>query len=123
MAEKGQKKGNNKSKRMSRMRRRRRQVLFGLVFVCACIIFAVSYGVLYRYVSKFPADQICDNIYIGSVNVSGMTGEEAKKALKVHLEEDRKETVTMKVDDKKAEATLQELGLGYDDIDLSLIHI
>mgnify|MGYP000072675964 FL=1 len=83
------------------MRRRRRQVLFGLVFVCVCIIFAISYGVLYRYVSKFPADKICNNIYIGSVNVSGMTGKEAKEALKKHLEDDRKESVTMKVDDKK----------------------
>ena len=55
---------------------------FGLVFVCVCIIFAISYGVLYRYVSKFPADKICNNIYIGSVNVSGMTGKEAKEALK-----------------------------------------
>ena len=81
---------------MSRMRRRRRQVLFGLVFVCVCIIFAISYGVLYRYVSKFPADKICDNIYIGSVNVSGMTDKEAKEALKKHLEDDRKENVTMK---------------------------
>ena len=81
MAAGSQRKGNKKSKRMSRMRRRRRQVLFGLVFVCVCIIFAISYGVLYRYVSKFPADKICNNIYIGSVNVSGMTGKEAKEAL------------------------------------------
>ena len=87
MAAGSQRKGNKKSKRMSRMRRRRRQVLFGLVFVCVCIIFAISYGVLYRYVSKFPADKICDNIYIGSVNVSGMTDKEAKEALKKHLEE------------------------------------
>ena len=117
MAAGSQRKGNKKSKRMSRMRRRRRQVLFGLVFVCVCIIFAISYGVLYRYVSKFPADKICDNIYIGSVNVSGMTDKEAKEALKKHLEDDRKENVTMKVDDKKAAATLEELGLHYNDID------
>ena len=117
MAAGSQRKGNKKSKRMSRMRRRRRQVLFGLVFVCVCIIFAISYGVLYRYVSKFPADKICNNIYIGSVNVSGMTGKEAKEALKKHLEDDRKESVTMKVDDKKAAATLEELGLRYNDID------
>ena len=85
--------------------------------MCVCIIFAYLMESLLGYVSKFPADKICNNIYIGSVNVSGMTGKEAKEALKKHLEDDRKESVTMKVDDKKAAATLEELGLRYNDID------
>ena len=36
------------------------------------------------------------NIYIGSVNVSGMNQKEVKEALKKHLTEDQQEKVTLK---------------------------
>lgn len=92
------------------------RVLFGLAVVCAAIIIGASYFVLYRYVSKVPEGVICDNIYIGNVNVSGLTAKEAKKLMKEHLQTDQAVTVTMKVGDESADALLEELGFKYKDI-------
>lgn len=108
---------NHKSKRMSRLRRRRRQLLFCLVFACVILIAVFSGVGLYRYVSKCPKNEISSNIYIGNVDVSGMTRKEAKAALEEHLKSDQAETVTMKAGKKTAEATLEELGLAYEDVD------
>ena len=102
------------------MRRKRRIVLFGLVFVCVCIVLAVACGIQYRYVSQYPKDRICSNIYIGKVNVSNMTKGEAKKILEEHLQEDRTRKAILGVGDKSAEATLEELGLQYEEIDANI---
>ena len=45
-------------------------------------VFLIWYLRLNSSVNKVPKDVICDNIYIGDVNVSGMKSKEAKKALK-----------------------------------------
>lgn len=105
------------SKRLTQRRRRRMRVLFGLVLVCAVAIMGVTYFLLHRYVSKVPENIICDNIYIGNVNVSGLTAKKAKKTMEEHLEKDRDVKVTMKVGDKSAETSLKELGISYKNID------
>ena len=104
------------SRRMTQKRRRRMRILFGLAVLCAIVLTGASYLVLYRYVSKVPEHKICDNIYIGNVNVSGLTKKEARELMKEHLQEDMALKITMKVGDRSAEATLEELGLSYKDI-------
>lgn len=66
-------------RRMAKKRRKRAQVLFGLVLACAVLAFGITYFTLYRYVSKYPQDVVCENIYIGTMNASGMTREEVLK--------------------------------------------
>ena len=100
-------------RKLAKKRRKRAQFLFGLVLACAALIFGVTYFVLHNYVSKYPAEIICDHIYIGGMDVSGMTKEEALQALEEHLAEDRSKTVTLQVGKKNAQATLEELGYGY----------
>lgn len=109
-----------KRKKISKARRRRRRVLAGLFCVCAFIILGVAYGILHHYVGEFPEDKICDNIFIGDMDVSGMTQKEAKEALQQHLAEDQAKVVTMKVGDTSANATLEELGLAYQNIDKTI---
>lgn len=101
------------AKRAALRRKRRRQVLFGLILVCILLVWGISYFLLYRSVSKYPQNKICDNIYIGSVNVSGMTKDKAVKELEKHLEKDRETKVTLKVQKKSVEVTLEDLGLNY----------
>ena len=104
-------------KRIAKKRRKRRQVLFGLVLACAVLIFGITYLVLYRYVSQYPQDIICDNIYIGTTDVSSMTRDEALQSMSAHLTEDQARTVTLQVGDQTAEATLEEFGVYYQDIE------
>ena len=101
------------AKRTALRRKRRRQVLFGFILVCILLVWGISYFLLYRFVSKYPQNKICDNIYIGSVNVSGMTKDKAVKELEKHLKKDRETKVTLKVQKKSVEVTLEELGLNY----------
>ena len=72
---------------------------------------------LFLYVSGFPEDKICDNIYIGDCDVSGMTRVESKEALTERLEQDKLLTVTLKVGEKHTVATLEELGIQCQKID------
>ena len=99
------------AKRAALRRKRKRQVLFGLILVCILFVWGISYFLLYRSVSKYPKDKICDNIYIGSVNVSGMTKEKAVKELEKHLQEDGEIKATLKVQKKSVEVSLADLGL------------
>lgn len=105
------------SKRMSLQRKRRMTFLFLLVVACAVFVFAGSYFALRNYVKKVDEKVICDNVFIGTEDVSAMTAKEAKAALKKHLEQDKSVTLTMKVNDQTATATLEELGLHSDDVD------
>ena len=89
----------------------------GLVLAAACLVVGITYAVLYHYVSGFPEDKICDNIYIGDCDVSGMTRVEAKEALTERLEQDKLLTVTLKVGEKHTVATLEELGIQCQKID------
>lgn len=117
MSEYHRRKKRHRKKKISRARLRRRRLLVGIFVVIAGITVAIVYGLMHHYVGKFPADKICDNIYIGDVNVSGMTQEEAKQEMQQHLAQSRTKVITLQVEGKSAEATLEELGLGYKGLD------
>mgnify|MGYP003315996337 CR=1 FL=1 len=64
------------------MAAKRRATAIGLCFFgVALIAFLVVYFVMRNAVDKTAADIIWDNIYIETVNVSGMKAKQAKKAL------------------------------------------
>lgn len=107
-------------KKAAMRRRRRRKFLFRLVLLCVLIIWGISQAVFYRYVSRYPEQKICKNIFIGPVDVSGMTEKEAMEALNSHLEEDRKVKAELKVSGQSAETTLEELGAGFEDLKKSV---
>ena len=92
------------------------QVLFGLLLFCSILVLSVSYVCLHSFVSKYPADKICKNIFIGSADISGMTVKEAEAEMDKLLESGRQATVTLQVGKQEEAASLEELGLGYRDI-------
>lgn len=102
-----------KNKRRVQMKRKRARLLRGLVFLCFLGALGIAYGILYAYVSRFPQDQIFDQVYIGAADVSGMTAEEAEQAVESHFQEHLTGRVTMEVGGQTAEATLGELGLEH----------
>lgn len=92
-------------------------MISGAVLGAVLIIVLLSYLLLYRYVSKWKGDVIADHIFIGQVEVSGMSSREAKEALEAKIAEYGVMTVNMKVGEQSASATLAELGIGYKDVD------
>lgn len=101
------------SRRMLRRRRKRRQLIGLMTVVLVVLVWGAAYLALYRYVSKYPVKKICDNVYINVVNVSGMTREEAKRAMEEHFAEDEKQAVVLKTGEKETETTLKDLGFQY----------
>lgn len=84
--------------------------LCGLFFVCFLLIYSIIYFVLYRKVNKVPENRVSEGIYIGEVNVSGLTAEQAQKAVDQKLEEYKKQNFTFQVEGQSASASFGELG-------------
>lgn len=59
-------------------------------------------------------DVICEGIYIGSINVGGMTVKKATKKLQKYVNEAKNEKVTVNIDEEKASTTLEALGYSCD---------
>lgn len=92
-------------------------MILGLGLLCVILIFSAVYIYLNKYVSRCPENQVCENVYIGPVNVSGMTKKEVKAAMKAHLEESGNAKMTMRVGKKSTDTTLKEIELNYQNLD------
>ena len=105
------------SRRVSLRRKRQMQALFILISAMVIFVFAGSYLALRNYVRQVKETEICDNVFIGNVDVSGMTAEKAEEVMEKHLKEDRATILTMMVGEKNTETTLKELGLSVKGMD------
>ena len=102
-------------KRKKRVRRQQRRLLIaGIVALVCLLIYGMVMFNSYRYVKKVSDKKISDNIYFGTVDLSGMTKEEAKEAVDAHVSQLGNTKVTFQVEDSQAEAALSELGFSYD---------
>lgn len=59
-------------------------------------------------------DVICEGVYIGNIDVGGISAQEAEVKLKKYVEEAKNEKVTVVIEDKKVTTTLEELGYTCD---------
>lgn len=107
----------NSSRRVSMRRKRKMRALVVLGTAAFLAVFGGSYAALRNYVEKTPEDVICDNIYIGTLEVSGMTKEEAEEALRTQMETDESRTVSLGLRDEKIEGFLKEFGYDSPDIE------
>ncbi len=105
------------SKKARLRRRRRHLILGGGALLCALAVLLIIYISRYRYVHSVDDDTVCDNIFIGQTDVSGMTADQAKKAVQKKIEEYGRLTLTMQAGGQSADATFQELGLNMRDVD------
>ena len=97
----------------AKIRRRKQQLLAGIILAGIVLVLGGCNFIMYKSVSKYSKDVICDNIYIGNVDVSGMSKKEAEAAVKEQLEADKQLTVSVQAAGGQAEGTLEELGLKY----------
>ncbi len=107
------------TKRMT-ARRKKQMCLLIMAGAGAGLILIALLGVyihLRNYVNRVDENVICGNVWIGTVDVSGMTAKEAGAALEEHRESDGAVTVTLEADDGSAQALLSELGLSAEDVD------
>lgn len=102
--------GRNLRRRKSLATRRRAWILSASLLGVALIAFLIVYFGMKNAVEQVAANKIWNNIYIESVNVSGMDAEKAGKALEKLVEEYRKQSVKLVAEELEADVTLEELG-------------
>ena len=100
------------TRKQARMRRRRIRIA-GFCLAGCILILGIVCGAFHHYVSQFPEDKIAENIYVGTVDLSGLSKKEALEKLAGQKKADQKQTVSLTVEGQKAEATLEECGFDY----------
>lgn len=95
------------ARRVMMRRKKRRRFLFCILLMSIFLIWGIIYLSMRGYVSKYPENKVCQNIYVSPVKVSGMTEKEVIKELKAHLEQDNDIKVVLKVDKKKHRLRLE----------------
>ena len=98
-----------RSKKTTRKQKRQKELAIKIGLSIAVVLVAV-FVALFTYVNKDDKNRIRDNIYIGEINVSGMSAEEAKTALNAKAAEYGELPVMIKVGEAYTETTLRQLG-------------
>lgn len=97
---------------------RQRNLHVGITVIAAIvIIFSVIQFTLWRYVSKVDEEHVCKNVFIGKTDVSGMTKEEAVKAVNNTLGDYRNKQLVLKIKDQGADVSIEEMGAEVENID------
>lgn len=104
----------------AKRRKQRMQMIAVVVFGGLVLVLILINVFISRSVSQYPKSVICDNVYIGNIDVSGMKKKEAKALLEEKLEQDKALPVTLQVGEQEAEGTFEEYGLAYRNIDKTL---
>ena len=68
------------TRKQARMRRRRIRIA-GFCLAGCILILGIVCGAFHHYVSQFPEDKIAENIYVGTVDLSGLSKKEALEKL------------------------------------------
>ena len=111
-------KGHSNSRRQtSKCRAKRLKAAALFVLAAFVVVFGGVWLALSNYVGKTEEDAICRNVFIGTMDVSGMTKKQAAEALRNQLARDGELAVTLKFREHNIEAFLKEFGFGSPDID------
>lgn len=65
--------------------------------------------------TSVAAGEVPDGVYIDSVNIGGMTIEEAEEAVENYVEDLKNKTITIDIEGENEQITLTELGFSYKD--------
>lgn len=104
-------------KRTDKRRKKKLKVIAMLAAAGLVVVFGGVYLALSHYVGKTDKDVICDNVFIGTMDVSGMTEKEAAEALQAQLATDEGRMAVLKLREHNIEALLKELGFDSPDMD------
>ncbi len=103
-------------KRTGKRHKKKLKVIAMLAAAGLVAVFGGVYLALSHYVGKTDKDVICDNVFIGTMDVSGMTEREAAEALQAQLTTDEGRMAVLKLREHNIEASLKELGFDSPDM-------
>lgn len=80
----------------------------------AAVLAVTACGLIGAHAQDADEDTILDGVYIGTVDVGGMTSAEAETAISDYMAEISEETITLTAEDNSLETTLADLGFAED---------
>lgn len=87
---------------------KKRKIFIGLI-VILLISCSIGYFTIFALANN-DKDKISNGVYIDTVNVSGMTKEQATKAVEDYITDRKSKTITITIDNNKTVSTLNDLG-------------
>lgn len=105
------------SKRVSANKKRKMILLGAALLIVVLLIFAGSWWTLYQYVHKTASNEICEGVYIGAVDVSGLTRKEAISKVSEAAKGYQNIKVIFEAEGTQVQATLGELGFTMEGIE------
>ena len=91
------------------------------IFVIACVLAVGIAGfVVFLARNNFGNDDlICDGVMVGSIDVGGMTADEARGAIDRYILSQEQKPVIIHIEEHQLETVAGELGISYPDEDLA----
>ena len=86
----------------------------GVLTILGCVACLTMGSSMHAIAADEKTEKIDDGIYIGSLNMSGMTEEKATKKLSEYVKNARSQEVTLVIGEKKEKITLGDLGYSCD---------
>lgn len=112
-----QKTTQDRKRKMSVEKKRRLLVAAGMIAFSILIVFGIVYFVFRSQVKSTADNEIYNNIYVETVNVSGMKKSEAKKAVEKQIQKYEEQSIALHIEDEYVQVTLGELGFAIKDVD------
>lgn len=100
-----------KKKKRKRSRYRRKRIILAvstLVFICLVLT-----GILLVVVNMGDDERICDGVQIGSIDVGGLTQEEAQEKVADYILNREGKQITVHVGEQQVNTVARDLGLSY----------
>ena len=81
------------------------------------IVLGIVYFVFRSRVKSTADNEIYNNVYIETVNVSGMKKSDAKKAVEAKIKKYQEQSISLRIEEENVQVTLGELGFTIKDVD------
>ena len=104
-------------RKTTRKRKQKLLIAAGIIVFSILVVIGVVYFAFRSKVTSTAENEIYQNIYIESVNVSGMKQAEAKQAVEAKIKEYQQQNITFRVEEGTVQAALSELGFTMKDVD------
>lgn len=104
-------------RKTTRKRKQKLLIAAGIIVFSILVVIGVVYVAFRSKVTSTAENEIYQNIYIESVNVSGMKQAEAKQAVEAKIKEYQQQNITFRVEEGTVQAALSELGFTMKDVD------
>ena len=89
----------------------------GIIVVALAAVAVVAFFVMNATINEVPKNAIANNVYVGDINVSGMTKKEAKAEIKKQLKEYQDQTVVLSAEGTEEKVTFDDLGFKIKNLD------